>query len=137
MSEADSPFPPPFSGKESDTTDVFAPRFGADGLITAVVTDQADGGILMLAHMNAEALRLTIETGYAHFWSRSRNELWKKGETSGAMLSVHEIRTDCDQDAIWVVASLPDGKGACHTGEKSCFYRSIKADGGTLRLVRN
>jgi phosphoribosyl-AMP cyclohydrolase len=78
---------------------VFMPRFDASGLITAVVTDERDGVLLMVAHMNAEALRLTLDTGVAHYWSRSRNTLWKKGETSGNLQSVIELRTDCDQDA--------------------------------------
>lgn len=103
------------------------PKFGPDGLITAVVTDFATGQVLMLAHMNAQALSLTVETRLAHFWSRSRNSLWKKGETSGNMLVVEDIRIDCDQDAVWVIAR-PSGP-ACHTGETSCFYRRVTVDG--------
>lgn len=105
----------------------FNPKFGPDGLITAVVTDAITGQVLMLAHMNAQALSLTVETRLAHFWSRSRNSLWKKGETSGNMLAVEDIRIDCDQDAIWVIAR-PSGP-ACHTGETSCFYRRVTLDG--------
>ena len=98
------------------------------GLITAIVTDAADGAVLMVAHMNAEALRLTQETGPAHFWSRSRQALWKKGETSGETLKVAEILTDCDQDVLQIKAH-PQGKGAaCHTGRRSCFYRRIEGD---------
>lgn len=128
-------FPPPLVGREADETDIFAPRFDKDGLITAVVTDYDHGGILMLAHMNAEALQCSLETGFAHFWSRSRQQLWKKGETSGALLKIREIRTDCDQDAIWLKATLADGHGACHTGRTTCFYRRIEnnADGPRLR----
>lgn len=130
------PFSPPLEGRESEESDVLAPRFGADGLLTAVVNDSS-GRILMLAHMNAEALRLTLETGEAHFWSRSRKALWKKGETSGAVLSVSEIRIDCDQDAVVLTAELPAGRGACHTGRDTCFYRRIESDGkGGYRLVK-
>ncbi|WP_010186957.1 phosphoribosyl-AMP cyclohydrolase [Sphingomonas sp. PAMC 26605] len=102
------------------------PKYDAAGLITAVATDRANGDVLMLAHMNAEALRLTIETGEAHFWSRSRNRLWKKGETSGHVLHVADIRIDCDQDAVWLIVD-PAGP-ACHTGARSCFYRRIEGD---------
>lgn len=104
------------------------PKWDARGLVTAVVTDRASGDLLMVAHMNAEALDQTIETGIAHFWSRSREALWKKGEASGNTLSVTELRIDCDQDAIWVIVD-PAGP-VCHTGETSCFYRRI--DGNTL-----
>ncbi len=111
------------SGIEETTK--FAPRFGADGLLTAMVVD-SNGAPLMLAHMNAEALEATLKTGEAHFWSRSRSELWHKGATSGNVLDVREIRTDCDQDALWIVAE-PRGDGvACHTGRRSCFYRSVE-----------
>lgn len=103
------------------------PRYDASGLITAVVTDADSGEVLMLAHMNAEALELTRTSGAAHFWSRSRQRLWKKGETSGHVLHVVEMRIDCDQDAVWIIAR-PAGP-ACHTGEASCFYRRIGTDG--------
>lgn len=106
------------------------PKYDAAGLITAVATDRTTGEMLMLAHMNAEALRLTVETGDAHFWSRSRNSLWRKGETSGHVLRVHDIRIDCDQDAVWLIVD-PAGP-ACHTGARSCFYRRVEGD----RLVR-
>ncbi|MGH6819726.1 MAG: phosphoribosyl-AMP cyclohydrolase [Methylocella sp.] len=109
-----------------DETTVFQPRFDLQGLIPAVVTDARDGSLLMVAYMNAEALRLTIKTGQAHFWSRSRQALWRKGETSGEILEVREILTDCDQDVLEVRA-IPAGRGAaCHTGRKSCFYRRVK-----------
>ena len=111
--------------RESGT--VLDPKFDTNGLITAVVTDHQSGDVLMLAPMNAQALALTRETGIAHFWSRSRQSLWKKGETSGHVLNVVEMRVDCDQDAIWVRAR-PEGP-ACHTGETSCFYRRVTADG--------
>jgi phosphoribosyl-AMP cyclohydrolase len=117
----------------SDESLVFAPRFDADGLIPAIVTDARDGSLLMFAHMNAEALRLTQNTGLVHFWSRSRQAVWKKGETSGELLQVAEILTDCDQDVLQVKA-LPRGKGAtCHTGRRSCFYRRI--DGPALTVI--
>lgn len=102
------------------------PKYDAAGLITAVATDRTTGEILMLAHMNAEALRLTVETRDAHFWSRSRGALWKKGETSGNVLHVTDIRIDCDQDAVWLIVD-PVGP-ACHTGSRSCFYRRIEGD---------
>lgn len=103
------------------------PKYDASGLITAVVTDAASGEVLMLAHMNAAALELTRETGEAHFFSRSRKALWKKGETSGNILRVVEMRIDCDQDALWIRAD-PAGP-ACHTGERSCFYRRVGENG--------
>jgi phosphoribosyl-AMP cyclohydrolase len=105
------------------------PKWDEKGLVTAVVTDRVSGEVLMLAHMTAEALERTIETGEAWFWSRSRGRLWKKGESSGHVLSVVELRIDCDQDAIWIKAD-PAGP-ACHTGERSCFYRRIEGGGLT------
>ncbi len=112
---------------ERETGLILDPKFDASGLITAVVTDADTGDVLMLAHMNAQALAYTRETGEAHFWSRSRQKLWKKGETSGHVLHVTDMRIDCDQDAVWIIAR-PAGP-ACHTGERSCFYRRIGADG--------
>lgn len=108
------------------------PRWDAQGLVTAVVTDGATGEVLMLAHMNEAALRATIETRVAHFWSRSRQALWRKGETSGNELLVQDIRIDCDQDAVWLICT-PRGP-ACHTGARSCFYRRVSAE-GTLSPV--
>ena len=107
----------------ADTTLQFLPRFDEAGLITAICVDETDGAVLMVAHMNAEALELTRQTGFAHFWSRSRKALWKKGESSGNVLAVSEILADCDQDCLLVrvVASGP----ACHTGRRSCFYRRV------------
>jgi phosphoribosyl-AMP cyclohydrolase len=110
---------------------VLSPRFDANGLVTAVVTDADDGMVLMVAHMNAEALALTIETGIAHFWSRSRASLWKKGEASGNVQQVIEMRADCDQDAIWLRVKVAGDGATCHTGRRSCFYRIVDfADGG-------
>jgi len=128
------PFQAPSSNKsELEEGTAFTPRFDADGLIPAIVTDAAGGGVLMFAYMNAEALRLTIETGEAHFWSRSRKSLWRKGETSGNRLVVQELLTDCDQDVIWIKAQL-SGEAACHTGRPSCFYRRIPREGGSAIL---
>ena len=104
---------------------VFSPRFDAAGLVTAVVTDAADGTLLMLAHMNAEAVARTLETGVAHYWSRSRQQLWKKGETSGNLQRVVEIRTDCDQDALQIRVNVAGADATCHTGRRSCFYRTV------------
>ena len=102
------------------------PKWGADGLITAVVTDGDSGEVLMLAHMNADALAATVHSGEAVFWSRSRGELWRKGATSGNTMRVREVWIDCDQDAVWLIV---DAAGpACHTGEQSCFYRRIAGD---------
>jgi len=103
----------------------FQPRFDADGLMPAIVTDSASGEVLMFAWMNAEAVALTLETRIGHFWSRSRRKLWKKGEESGNLLHVTEMRTDCDQDVLWLKASVGGAGVACHTGARSCFYRSL------------
>ena len=112
----------------------FSPRFDRDGLVTAIVTDAKDNVLLMVAHMNAEALRLSLETGIAHFWSRSRNTLWKKGETSGNLLNIAEIRTDCDQDAVWLKVTVAGHDATCHTGRRSCFYRTVHAENGQAIL---
>lgn len=108
-----------------ETELVLDPKYDASGLVTAVVTSR-DGAVLMVAHMNAEALAATQASGEATFWSRSRQRLWKKGETSGNVLRVVEMRIDCDQDALWIIAD-PAGP-ACHTGATSCFYRRIDGD---------
>jgi phosphoribosyl-AMP cyclohydrolase len=113
------------SKSDLETTKQFTPRFDEHGLIACVVTDAADEAVLMLAHMNADALARTLETGEAWFWSRSRKALWRKGETSGNTLQVEELRIDCDQDAVLLRARV-GGKGvACHTGRRSCFYRRV------------
>jgi phosphoribosyl-AMP cyclohydrolase len=114
---------------------VFAPRFDANGLVTAVVTDADDGMLLMVAHMNAEALALTLETGIAHYWSRSRGSLWKKGETSGNTQEVVEMRTDCDQDAVWLRVKVAGDDATCHTGRRSCFYRTVGLIDGKVSLA--
>lgn len=105
--------------------DVLAPRFGADGLVTALAVDADTGEILMLAHMNADALAKTLETGEAWYWSRSRGELWHKGATSGQIQTIVEIRTDCDQDALLLRVRVASDGGCCHTGRRSCFYRRV------------
>jgi len=114
----------------------FAPQFGADGLVTAVVTDARSGDVLMVAHMNKDALALTIESGEAWYYSRSRKKLWKKGESSGHVQRVIELRVDCDQDALWLKVDQL-GPGACHTGRRSCFYRAVplgQKDAVTLKF---
>ena len=111
----------------------FTPKFGADGLLTGVVVDAVTNAILMVAHLDQEALTKTRETGLAHFHSRSRGTLWCKGETSGNVLSVREIRVDCDQDAIVIVAE-PAGP-ACHTGASSCFYRRLDKNGELAPVI--
>jgi phosphoribosyl-AMP cyclohydrolase len=115
----------------------FAPRFDASGLLTAVVTDARDGALLMVAHMNAEALRLTMETGIAHYWSRSRKALWKKGETSGNVQQIEEMRIDCDQDAIWLKVMVSGQNVTCHTGRRSCFYRTVTMQNGIAALKKD
>ena len=112
-----------------------APKFDADGLVTCVATDAASGDVLMVAHMNKEALARTIETGKAWYYSRSRQALWRKGESSGHVQRVAELRIDCDQDAIWIKVEQ-QGPGACHTGRRSCFYRAVPLGkaGATLKF---
>ncbi|HTV31817.1 MAG TPA: phosphoribosyl-AMP cyclohydrolase [Methylocella sp.] len=120
--------------QELEEGTVFTPHFDADGLIVCVTRDVADGQILMLAYMNAEALRLTFETGFAHYWSRSRKTIWRKGDTSGQRQKIVEIRTDCDQDALLLTVEQSGG-GACHTGRRSCFYRKIISTDKAVKLV--
>ena len=131
-------FPAPQDKAESEEGTLFAPRFDADGLLPVVVTSAKTGEVLMLAQMNAEALARTIETGEAHYWSRSRGRLWRKGEESGNSQRVVELRTDCDQDAIWLKVEMEGADAACHTGRRSCFYRAIPLKGAgevALRFV--
>jgi phosphoribosyl-AMP cyclohydrolase len=110
----------------------FRPKFDASGLVTCVATDAATGEVLMVAHMNDEALRKTIASGEAWYFSRSRNALWRKGETSGHTQRVIEMRLDCDQDAIWI--RVEQTGAACHTGRRSCFYRKVTAGEGGAQL---
>ena len=117
-------FAPRGSTEEVEEGRAFAPKFDADGLVTCVATDAHSGDVLMVAHMNAEALQKTIATGEAWYFSRSRRALWKKGESSGHVQRVVEMRVDCDQDAVWIKVEQA-GPGACHTGRRSCFYRAV------------
>jgi phosphoribosyl-AMP cyclohydrolase len=129
-------FPRPSEDKKAlEEGSVFSPRFDASGLVTAVVTDAGDGTLLMVAHMNAEALALTLRTGVAHYWSRSRGKIWKKGETSGNLQQVVELRTDCDQDAIWLKVKVSGHDATCHTGRRSCFYRTVGLVDGKATLA--
>jgi phosphoribosyl-AMP cyclohydrolase len=111
----------------------FRPKFDASGLVTCVATDAGTGEVLMVAHMNDEALRKTIASGEAWYFSRSRQSLWRKGETSGHVQRVVEMRMDCDQDAVWI--RVEQSGAACHTGRRSCFYRAVAAGEGGARLT--
>lgn len=115
-----------------EESDRFTPHFDADGLIPCITVDAANGDVLMMAWMNEELLRLTLETGFVHYWSRSRQSIWKKGETSGSLQRVVELRTDCDQDVLLVRAAVAERAGTCHTGRTTCFYRSIPLGGGAI-----
>jgi phosphoribosyl-AMP cyclohydrolase len=121
--------------KELEEGTALTPRFDANGLISAIVTDEQSGEVLMLAHMNEEALKRTIETREGWFWSRSRKSLWKKGESSGNVLRVSEIKVDCDQDAVLLKVSVTGDGKTCHTGRRSCFYRSVPLGGGKTALT--
>ena len=123
-------YPPPLSGRDQDETRELRPKFDASGLVAAIAQDAETGEVLMLAWMNAEALARTLETGRATYWSRSRGEMWVKGETSGHIQKVVEVRVDCDQDAV--LLKVRQTGGACHTGRESCFYRIADASGLTL-----
>lgn len=132
-------FSPPEDKQTVEHGDRFMPKFDDGGLVPAIVTDAEAGTVLMFAYMNAEALARTIDTGEAHFYSRSRGRLWKKGEESGNVLDVAELRTDCDQDVVWLKARVRGAGVACHTGAPSCFYRRIVTGtdpAGPVRLER-
>jgi phosphoribosyl-AMP cyclohydrolase len=129
-----SPFAVRGSTDEVEEGAAFAPKFDADGLVTCVATDARSGDVLMVAHMNAQALQQTIATGEAWYFSRSRRALWRKGESSGHVQRVVEMRIDCDQDAVWIRVEQ-EGPGACHTGRRSCFYRAVPlGKGGAVTL---
>lgn len=130
----DSPFPRPGSTADLEEGLALMPKFDADGLVICVATDAASGDVLMVAHMNAEALARTVATGEAWYFSRSRRALWRKGETSGHSQRVVEMRVDCDQDAVWL--KVEQIAGACHTGRRSCFYRAVPLGqkGGAVKL---
>lgn len=115
----------------------FSPTFDASGLIVCVTTEAGSGAVLMVAHMNLAALTRTFETGVVHYWSRSRQQLWRKGETSGQVQKLIEMRTDCDQDALLLKVTVGGDGGCCHTGRRSCFYRRVLPEGGgqCLELV--
>ena len=128
-------FAPPGSAADLEEGVALTPKFDADGLVTCVTTDASSGAVLMVAHMNAEALAKTIASGEAWYYSRSRGALWRKGETSGHTQRVVEMRIDCDQDAVWI--KVEQIAGACHTGRRSCFYRAVplgKAGAVTLEF---
>jgi phosphoribosyl-AMP cyclohydrolase len=129
----------PRSQADIEEGTVFAPNFDAEGLIPVVTTSAKTGEVLMLAYMNEEALTRTIETGEAHYWSRSRGGLWRKGEVSGNTQRIVELRTDCDQDAIWLKVEIAGTGACCHTGRRSCFYRALPVGGApgglSLRFV--
>ena len=127
---SETSFPVLTDAEALERGDVLAPRFNAEGLVAAVATHAETGEVLMLAWMNAEALDLTIATGVAHYYSRSRRTLWRKGETSGQVQTVAEMRVDCDQDAVWLKVTPGGDGGACHVGYRSCFYRTV--EGGKL-----
>ncbi|MEM1105039.1 MAG: phosphoribosyl-AMP cyclohydrolase [Pseudomonadota bacterium] len=126
-------FPKPLTGADQDATLDLRPRFNSDGLVTAIAQDAETGEVLMLAWMNAQALRQTLETGRATYWSRSRKALWVKGETSGHVQDVVDVLIDCDQDAV--LLRVRQAGGACHTGRSSCFYRRVSPEGRTLSLM--
>jgi phosphoribosyl-AMP cyclohydrolase len=128
-------FPSPGPKAELEEGAVLSPRFGADGLVTCITTDLGTGEILMVAHMNVEALAKTLETGEAWYWSRSRGELWHKGATSGQIQTVVEMRVDCDQDALLLKVQVAGDGGCCHTGRRSCFYRKVEITDGKPHLV--
>ncbi|WP_420723814.1 phosphoribosyl-AMP cyclohydrolase [Hwanghaeella sp. LZ110] len=130
------PFPDPasLSKAELETGSRLAPKFDANGLIVVMTVHADTGEALMVAYMNAEALERTLATGEAHYWSRSRQELWHKGATSGQVQKLVELRVDCDQDAI-LLRVMPQGDGGCcHVGYRSCFYRNASTD-GTLTTI--
>src|SRR3984893_13467084 len=132
--KASTLFSPRGSEQEIEEGQAFAPKFDAAGLITCVVTDALTSELLMVAHMNAKALERTVSTGEAWFYSRSRRALWKKGETSGHVLRVVEMRVDCDQDVLWLLVQQVVA-GACHTGRRSCFYRVVVRNGADAPLT--
>jgi phosphoribosyl-AMP cyclohydrolase len=125
----------PGASSELEDGPVFSPRFSADGLMTCVTVDADDGAVLMVAHMNAEALEKTLSTGIVHYWSRSRGELWRKGDTSGQVQTLMEMRVDCDQDALLARVRVGGDGGACHTGRRSCFYHRVETTDGKTRLA--
>ena len=139
MSTITPVFAPRSTVAEIENGGTFQPKFDEKGLIAAIVTDAHSGKVLMFAWMNAAALALTLEKRVAHFWSRSRSKLWLKGEESGNVMDVQDIRTDCDQDALVLSVTVRGGGVACHTGASSCFYRSLSyaPDTGVVSLRKD
>ncbi len=125
----------PADGETIEETLRLAPRYDAAGLITCVTVGAGNGRVLMVAHLNAESLQLTLETGVMHYWSRSRNQLWRKGDTSGQIQRLIDMRVDCDQDVVLARVEVGGDGGTCHTGRPTCFYRVVQPDGATLRIV--
>lgn len=121
--------------KDIEEGRVFTPRYDRDGLVPCITSDAETGEVLMLAYMNAEALRLTLATGVVHYWSRSRQAIWRKGDTSGQRQDLVELRIDCDQDAVWARVRVAGDGDSCHTGRRSCFYRRIEFGAQSPRLV--
>lgn len=132
---ASHPFAAPGSKADLEEGTALTPRFGPDGLVTCVTTEAETGELLMVAHMNADALAKTLETGQAWYWSRSRGELWHKGATSGQVQTVVEMRVDCDQDALWLKVTVAGDGGCCHTGRRSCFYRKVETGKDGAKLI--
>ena len=126
--------PPSADTGNQELGTVFSPRFDAAGLVTAIAVDHSSRQVLMLAHMNEEAIRTTLETGYVHYWSRSRASLWKKGESSGELQKLHALYVDCDQDALIAEVTVEGHGSACHNGFRSCFYRVVESHDGELAL---
>jgi phosphoribosyl-AMP cyclohydrolase len=114
------------SDRRIEESRALTPKFDGAGLISCIAVDASSGEVLMLAHMNAEALRRSLATGQAWYWSRSRDELWRKGATSGQTQEIVEMRVDCDQDALLIRVKVGGDGGACHTGRRSCFYRKVE-----------
>lgn len=130
------PFEEPGLAADVEEGARLTPRFGPDGLVTCVTVDAGTGEVLMVAHMNRDALARTIETGEAWYWSRSRGELWRKGATSGQLQAVREMRIDCDQDALLLKVEVAGDGGCCHTGRRSCFYRVVERDPAGDAILR-
>lgn len=131
-----TPFPPPSAAQQLEEGASLTPKFDRDGLITCVATRAGSGEVLMVAHMNAQALAKSIETGEAWYWSRSRQELWHKGETSGQIQKIIDMRIDCDQDTLWIMVEVSGDGGCCHTGRDDCFYRQVTRNGDGVPVLR-
>ena len=129
-------FPVSKSRQNLENGTIFTPKFDKTGLIPCIVTDADSAEVVMYAFMNAESLRLSIKTREAHYWSRSRRELWHKGATSGSIQNIIDMRTDCDQDVIWISVTTMNSGANCHTGQKSCFYRKIVESGSPDEQIK-